>query len=102
MHGEDRFNIKTQLIIGALKLAEFPDHISIDYDLTKNNCSYLFSREFFLIIEQYNVYSCLVFVPLVKHSCSFMNYYVMYRVLTRPLYRFIPLLGSLRSEDDGG
>ena len=24
-------NIKTQLIIGALKLAEFPDHISIDY-----------------------------------------------------------------------
>ena len=32
MHGEDRPNIKTQLIIGALKLAEFPDHISIDYD----------------------------------------------------------------------
>ena len=31
MHGEDRLNIKTQLIIGALKLAEFPDHISIDY-----------------------------------------------------------------------
>ena len=30
MHGEDRLNIKTQLIIGALKLAEFPD-ISIDY-----------------------------------------------------------------------
>ena len=34
MHGEDRFNIKTQLIIGALKLAEFPDHIFIDYDGT--------------------------------------------------------------------
>ena len=33
MHGEDRPNIKTQLIIGALKFAEFPDHISIDYDL---------------------------------------------------------------------
>ena len=33
MHGEDRPNIKTQLIIGALKLAEFPDHISIDYTL---------------------------------------------------------------------
>ena len=32
MHGEDRLNIKTQLIIGALKLAEFPDHISIDCD----------------------------------------------------------------------
>ena len=31
-HGEDRLNIKKQLIIGALKLAEFPDHISIDYD----------------------------------------------------------------------
>ena len=33
MHGEDRPNIKTQLIItlGALKFAEFPDHISIDY-----------------------------------------------------------------------
>ena len=31
MHGEDRPNIKTQHIIGALKLAEFPDHISIDY-----------------------------------------------------------------------
>ena len=35
MHGEDRLNIKTQLIIGALKLAEFPDHISIDYVITK-------------------------------------------------------------------
>ena len=35
MHGEDRPNIKTQLIIGALKFAEFPDHISIDYDLLK-------------------------------------------------------------------
>ena len=34
MHGEDRLNIKTQLIISALKLAEFPDHISIDYVLT--------------------------------------------------------------------
>ena len=34
MHGEDRLNIKTQLIIGALKLAEFPDHISIDYGVT--------------------------------------------------------------------
>ena len=33
MHGEDRLNIKTQLIIGALKLAESPDHISIDYDV---------------------------------------------------------------------
>ena len=32
MHGEDRPNIKTQLIIGALKFTEFPDHISIDYD----------------------------------------------------------------------
>ena len=32
MHGEDRPNIKTQLIIGALKFAKFPDHISIDYD----------------------------------------------------------------------
>ena len=32
MQGEDRPNIKTQLIIGALKFAEFPDHISIDYD----------------------------------------------------------------------
>ena len=31
MHGEDRPNIKTELIIGALKFAEFPDHISIDY-----------------------------------------------------------------------
>ena len=35
MHGEDRLNIKTQLIIGALKLAEFPDHISIDYVKTE-------------------------------------------------------------------
>ena len=32
MHGEDRPNIKSQLIIGALKFAEFLDHISIDYD----------------------------------------------------------------------
>ena len=31
MHGEDRPNIKTQLIVVALKFAEFPDHISIDY-----------------------------------------------------------------------
>ena len=31
MLGEDHLNIKMQLIIGALKLAEFPDHISIDY-----------------------------------------------------------------------
>ena len=31
MHGEDRLNIKTQLIVGALKFAEFPDHISIEY-----------------------------------------------------------------------
>ena len=31
MHGEDRPNIKTQLIIGALKFVEFPDHILIDY-----------------------------------------------------------------------
>ena len=31
MHGEDRPNIKTQLIIVALKFAELPDHISIDY-----------------------------------------------------------------------
>ena len=29
--GEDHPNIKTQLIIGALKFAEFPGHISIDY-----------------------------------------------------------------------
>ena len=36
MHGEDRPNIKTQLIIGALKFAEFPDHISIDYILPKS------------------------------------------------------------------
>ena len=35
MHGEDRLNIKTQLIIVALKFAEFPDHISIDYDRTQ-------------------------------------------------------------------
>ena len=35
MHGEDRPNIKTQLIIGALKFAEFPDHISINYAWTK-------------------------------------------------------------------
>ena len=35
MHGEDRPNIKTQLIIVALKLAEFPDHISIDYGYPK-------------------------------------------------------------------
>ena len=35
MHGEDRPNIKTQLIIVALKFAEFPDHISIDYDAIK-------------------------------------------------------------------
>ena len=33
MHGEDRLNIKMQLIISVLKLAEFPDHISIDYGL---------------------------------------------------------------------
>ena len=33
MHGEDRLNIKTQLIKVALKFAEFPDHISIDYTL---------------------------------------------------------------------
>ena len=32
MHGDDSPNIKTQLIIGALKFAEFPDHMSIDYD----------------------------------------------------------------------
>ena len=31
MQGEDRPNIETQLIIVALKFAEFPDHISIDY-----------------------------------------------------------------------
>ena len=31
MHGEDRSNIKTQLIIVALKFAEFPDHISMEY-----------------------------------------------------------------------
>ena len=34
MHGEDRLNIKTQLIISALKFSEFPDHISIDYNLS--------------------------------------------------------------------
>ena len=28
---EDHPNIKTQLILGALKFAEFPDHISINY-----------------------------------------------------------------------
>ena len=33
MHGEDRPNIKTQLIIGALKFAEVPDHILNDYVL---------------------------------------------------------------------
>ena len=33
MHGEDCPNIKTQLIIGSLKFAEFPDHISIDCGL---------------------------------------------------------------------
>ena len=27
---EDRPNIKTQLVIGALKFAEFPEHIPID------------------------------------------------------------------------
>ena len=32
MYGEDLPNIKTQLIIVALKFAEFPDHTSIDYD----------------------------------------------------------------------
>ena len=31
MQGKNRPNINTQLIIGALKFAEFPDHISIDY-----------------------------------------------------------------------
>ena len=35
MHGEDRPNIKTQLIIGALKFAQFPEHISIDYGASK-------------------------------------------------------------------
>ena len=31
MHGEDRPNIRTQLVVVALKFVEFPDHISIDY-----------------------------------------------------------------------
>ena len=35
MHGEDRLNIKTQLIISALKLTESPDHISIDYAVVR-------------------------------------------------------------------
>ena len=44
MHGEHRLNIKTQLIISALKFSEFPDHISIDYVYTQsqvifNNCN---------------------------------------------------------------
>ena len=43
MHGEDRPNIKTQLIIGALKLAEFPDHISIDYDYALEHVSNSFN-----------------------------------------------------------
>ena len=33
MHGEDRLNVKTQLIIVALKFAKFPNNISIDYDI---------------------------------------------------------------------
>ena len=31
--------MKTQLIIGALKFSEFPDHISIDYDI-RDACFY--------------------------------------------------------------
>ena len=46
MHGEDRLNIKMQLIISALKLAEFPDHISIDYVHTLCNI-------FFKILQIY-------------------------------------------------
>ena len=34
--GEDRPNIKMQLVIVALKFAEFPHHISIDYDVMKS------------------------------------------------------------------
>ena len=48
MHGEERPNIKTQLIKGALKFAEFQDNISIDYglvfELVHNNCVHLFYK----------------------------------------------------------
>ena len=40
MHGEDRPNIKTQLIIVALKFAEFPDHIPIDYGVAIGENAY--------------------------------------------------------------
>ena len=48
MHGEDRPNIKTQLIIGALKFSEFPNHISIDYGLAKLSAN-IYSRRFFML-----------------------------------------------------
>ena len=48
MHGEERPNIKTQLIIGTLKFDEFQDNISIDYglvfELVANNCVHLFYK----------------------------------------------------------
>ena len=49
MHGEDRLNIKTQLIIGALKLAEFPDHISIDYGLGELEIAWKFPLQFLVL-----------------------------------------------------
>ena len=49
MLGEDHLNIKMQLIIGALKLAEFPDHILNDYDggvgVNWKGCLYMYERQ---------------------------------------------------------
>ena len=47
---------KTQLIIGALKFAEFPDYISIDYGHTKN-C--LFSSSYTMSHFLYILYTVL-------------------------------------------
>ena len=56
MHGENRLNIKTQLIIGTLKLAESPDYISIDYGSTNyhsgtHKCIFPYKNFFHKICE---------------------------------------------------
>ena len=64
MQGEDRSNIKTQLIIVALKFDEFPDHIVIDYGVTLNQ-SMIWTDHVEVLSKK--VYQRLVVIRRAKH-----------------------------------
>ena len=68
MHGEDRPNIKTQLIIGALKFAEFPDHISIDYGGKSIDNAAVLST--YLAIEESNQVFNRRIIRITTHTLS--------------------------------